>query len=108
MVKRILLIASVLGGLAAAGGVVAAPKPPRGAAATSEGARLYVATGCYQCHGYAGQGGMAGPRVAGKNYQLEAFRRQLRHPSDEMPPYTERVMSDADIAALQAYVATMK
>jgi mono/diheme cytochrome c family protein len=107
MVKRILLIASVLTGLAAAGSVVAAPKP-RGTGAASEGARLYVATGCYQCHGYAGQGGMAGPRVAGKNYQFEAFRRQLRHPSDEMPPYTERVMSDAEIAALQAYVATMK
>jgi len=107
MVKRIFLIAA-LTGLAAAGSVVAAPKSPRHAAGTSEGARLYVATGCYQCHGYAGQGGMAGPRIAGKNYALEAFRRQLRHPSDEMPPYTERVMSDADVAAIQAYVATMK
>jgi mono/diheme cytochrome c family protein len=108
MVKHILLIAALLGGLAAAGSVVAAPKPARGAGGGGEGARLYVATGCYQCHGYAGQGGMAGPRIAGKNYALEAFRRQLRHPSDEMPPYTERVMSDADVAAIQAYVATMK
>ena len=108
MVKRILLMASVATGLAAAGSVVAAPKPSPGAANRSEGARLYVATGCYQCHGYAGQGGMAGPRVAGKNYTVEAFRRQLRHPSDEMPPYTDRVMSDAEIAAIQAYVATMK
>lgn len=108
MVKHILLIGSVLTGLAAAGSVVAAPKSPRGAAGNSEGARLYVATGCYQCHGYVGQGGMAGPRVAGKNYTFEVFRRQMRHPSDEMPPYTERVMSDAEIAALQAYVATLK
>jgi mono/diheme cytochrome c family protein len=108
MFKPILLIASVLAGLAAAGSVVAAPKPARGAAGGSEGARLYVATGCYQCHGYVGQGGMAGPRIAGKNYAFEAFRRQLRHPTDEMPPYTERVMSDAEVAAVQAYVATMK
>ncbi|MDB5697214.1 MAG: hypothetical protein JWN69_18 [Alphaproteobacteria bacterium] len=105
--KPMMLIASLLGGLIAAGSA-AAPKAPSGGAAKSAGAHLYVATGCFQCHGYVGQGGMAGPRIAGKAYALEAFARQLRHPSDEMPPYTPRVMSDADVAALHAYVATMK
>lgn len=72
------------------------------------GETLYAALGCAQCHGYAGQGGNAGPRLAGKPYPLEAFVEQLRHPADEMPPYTAKVLDDAQAAALHAHVTSLR
>ena len=55
-----------------------------GATATQEdeaidrGKKDFVEVGCYQCHGYQGQGG-AGPRIAPKPLSLEAFTRWVRH-----------------------------
>ena len=53
---------------ALAGGLSAqAPK-------TANGKRLFEAKACYQCHGWQGQGGLAGPRLAQTKLSLEAFR----------------------------------
>ena len=95
--------------LAALTGMAALPGTPGAVAPQpAAGARLYVQVGCAECHGYAGQGGSAGPRLAGKPLPIEAFRQQLRHPADEMPPYSERVLSAAQIDTLQGYVATLR
>src|SRR5262249_42498432 len=75
---------------------------------TTRGKQLYIATGCYQCHGTSGEGGgNAGPRLAPGPLPLEGFTLQLRHPRQRMPVYTAVVMSDADVADIYAYLLTV-
>jgi len=69
------------------------------------GQRLYVKTGCYQCHGLAGQGAMAtGPRVSRTEFAFDGFLNQLRHPVNQMPPYEAAVLSDRDAADIYTYL----
>jgi len=84
----------------------AAPAAPMGNAAN--GKKLFVSYGCYQCHGYEGQGSTAtGPRLAPRPIPYAAFTKQLRRPSNEMPPYTVKVASDADLADIYAFLRSV-
>jgi mono/diheme cytochrome c family protein len=72
------------------------------------GKALYRETGCYQCHGLAGQGAiMTGPRVSRTELPLDAFTNQLRHPVNQMPPYEAAIVSDRDAADIYAYLRQM-
>ena len=72
------------------------------------GKTLYLQVGCYQCHGYAGQGAQpTGPRVSRTELPLQGFLDQLRHPVNQMPPYEAAVLSDQDVADIYAYVRQM-
>jgi len=72
------------------------------------GKRLYRETGCYQCHGLAGQGAMmTGPRVSRTEFAFDGFLNQLRHPVNQMPPYEAAVLSDRDAADIYAYLRQM-
>jgi len=72
------------------------------------GKRLYQETGCYQCHGLAGQGAMmTGPRVSRTEFAFDGFLNQLRHPANQMPPYEAAVLSDRDAADIYAYLRQM-
>jgi mono/diheme cytochrome c family protein len=88
------------------------PVPPAKKARPIEGPdkgkRLYVTHGCYECHGFQGQGSTAaGPRIAPAPIPRDAFVAYLRQPSGEMPPYSERVISDAELADIRAFLATI-
>lgn len=80
----------------------AAPAAPAGNADT--GKKLWVSVGCWQCHGYEGQGGAAGPRLAGRNLPFAGFSAYVRRPTNQMPPYTEKVVPNTDLAHLFAYI----
>jgi len=83
-----------------------APATPKGDAAS--GKKLFVNYGCYQCHGYEGQGSTAtGPRLAPRPIAFAAFSKQLRRPSSEMPPYTAKVATDAQLADIYAYLQSV-
>jgi mono/diheme cytochrome c family protein len=72
------------------------------------GKTLYQETGCYQCHGLAGQGAiMTGPRLSRTEFPFDGFLNQLRHPANQMPPYEAAVISDQDAADIYAYVRQM-
>jgi len=72
------------------------------------GKTLYRETGCYQCHGLAGQGAvMTGPRVSRTEFAFDGFLNQLRHPANQMPPYEAAVLSDSDAADIYAYLRQM-
>jgi mono/diheme cytochrome c family protein len=80
--------------------------PPSGN--LEHGKALYRETGCYQCHGLAGQGApMTGPRVSRTEFAFDGFLNQLRHPANQMPPYEAAVLSDQDAADIYAYVRQM-
>jgi mono/diheme cytochrome c family protein len=75
---------------------------PAGNAET--GQKLYVSIGCWQCHGYEGQGGAAGPRLAGRLAPFAVFSIYVRRPTNQMPPYTEKVVPDTDLAHVYAFL----
>ena len=81
---------------------VSGPAEPPGRVVT--GAMLYRQTGCYQCHANEGQGGAQGPRVGPDPLTLARFTWYVRNPSGSMPPYTELVMSDQDLADIHAFL----
>ena len=72
------------------------------------GKRLFEVKACYQCHGWRGQGGLAGPRLAQTKLNLEGFRKILRNPPpSQMPPYRAAVLTDAETADLFAYIQSL-
>jgi len=86
--------------------VVAQPAAPAGN--TESGHKLYDSVGCFQCHGYVGQGGgAAGPTLAKTKLPFDAFLQQLRKPSNQMPPYEAVVLSDQAAADIFAYIGSL-
>jgi ubiquinol-cytochrome c reductase cytochrome c subunit len=81
--------------------------PPKGNAQT--GKTLFEKDGCYQCHGYIGQGASAtGPRLAPEPLPYDAYLRQLRTPAQDMPPYESAILTDQQAADIYAYLMTIK
>jgi mono/diheme cytochrome c family protein len=75
---------------------------------STSGKRLYVSAGCYECHDRDGQGGAGtGPRLAPNPIAFAAFLRQCRQPAQQMPPYTSKVLSDAQLADIYAFLQTV-
>jgi mono/diheme cytochrome c family protein len=77
---------------------------------TANGRRLYLAVGCFECHGRAGQGGAfngPSPALAHTALPFEAFQAQLRNPSSDMPAYSALVMSDKELADVFAFVRSL-
>jgi ubiquinol-cytochrome c reductase cytochrome c subunit len=71
-----------------------------------DGRQLYVAYGCYQCHGYEGQGGVAGPRIGPSPYPLAAFAALVRRPANVMPAYAPSVLDDPTLEMIFEYMRT--
>jgi len=74
------------------------------------GKRLYMKNGCYECHGTVGQGAQANPqapKLAPRPLVLAALIAYVRKPAGAMPPYVSKVMSDAELADVRAYLATI-
>jgi len=78
-----------------------AAQPPQGDAA--KGKARFAAVGCYQCHGFVGQGG-AGARLAPNPIPYPAFQSYIRNPKGQMPPYTSKYLTDQDLADMYAYL----
>jgi ubiquinol-cytochrome c reductase cytochrome c subunit len=70
------------------------------------GKLTYMQVGCYQCHGREAQGASTGPRLGPDPIPLAAFTRYVRAPRNEMPPYTTKVLTDAQLADIHAFVAS--
>ena len=104
MVKVVLLMLMAAVPLAAQAPVSGAA-PPKGDA--ENGKKIYDAYGCYQCHNYAAHGGGAGPRLAPGPLPYESFRRYIREPTGQMPPYTTKSLSDQEIADIYAFLRTI-
>ena len=71
-----------------------------------EGRALFESQQCWQCHGYEGQGGAAGVRIAPTFYPFEAFARLVRH-TNVMPAYSPNVLSDEQLRLIYAYVTSI-
>src|SRR5262245_38419782 len=81
---------------------------PAGDAAN--GKRVYLADGCYLCHGSSGQGGAyngPAPVLAKTEMPFDGFKGQLRSPSNDMPAYSDAVLSEKEIADIYAFVKSL-
>lgn len=74
---------------------------------TRDGRELYVSYGCWQCHGYEGQGSVAGPRLAPEVLPYMAFEQLVRRPANVMPAYAPSALADADLEAIFAYLSSI-
>ena len=77
------------------------------AQSAENGKRLFVRDGCYECHGYAGQGGIAGARLAPPVLNAQAITRYIRRPAGAMPGFSDKVISDQEVADIYAYLKTI-
>jgi len=81
--------------------------PPGDAA---RGKRIYLASNCFTCHGRVGQGGAyvgPAPSLAKTDLPFEAFKYYLRAPANDMPAYSDGVMSDQDIADIFVFLQSL-
>ncbi len=90
-------------------GAQSASAPPKADNAPTGNAKngkaIYTTAGCYECHGREAQGGAGtGPKLGPAPIPYAAFVFQVRTPRDQMPPYTAKVLSDAELADIYACV----
>jgi mono/diheme cytochrome c family protein len=99
-----IVVAAVLGAVSLA----SAQDAPKGD--PTNGKRVYLADGCFTCHGRSGQGGAyngPAPILAHTAMPFDGFKNQLRNPSDDMPAFSAAVLSDQDVADIYAFVQTL-
>jgi cytochrome c553 len=88
----------------------AAQQPPAAAAAPAaaaieKGKQNLVTYACYACHGYAGQGSDAGPRIDTSRLTQQGFMSFVRKPARRMPPFrTQQQIPDAALVEIYAFL----
>ena len=85
-----------------------AQSPAAGDAAN--GQRIYLADGCFECHGRAGQGGaFLGPAPALARVEMppESFVAFLRDAPNDMPTYSASVLSDKEATDIHAFLQSL-
>lgn len=70
------------------------------------GRALFLGAGCSECHGTVGQGG-PGVRIAPSPLPAVVIGAYIRNPAGVMPPYTSKLLSDADVCDIHAYLASV-
>ena len=77
------------------------------AASAEKGKEMFVQHGCWQCHSFMGQGGITGPKLGPDPLPLESMSAFIRSSNGPMPPYSEKILSDADLADIHAYLSSV-
>ncbi|HZC57427.1 MAG TPA: cytochrome c [Xanthobacteraceae bacterium] len=108
-VKQIACVALAVALASAAAATAAwAQDAPQGDAAN--GKRLFLADGCFTCHGRSGQGGAyngPAPILAKTALPFDGFRGQVRNPVNDMPAFSDALLSDKDIADIYTFVRSL-
>jgi mono/diheme cytochrome c family protein len=97
------------GNTARAGASIPIPqekKPPAGN--IQNGKKLYTSYGCFECHGRQAEGtSVGGPRLGPNPISFPAFSTYVRKPTGQMPPFTAKVTSEADLADIYAFLQSL-
>ncbi len=71
------------------------------------GKKIYMDYTCYACHGFSGQNG-PGARLVPMRMTQSAFTNYVRSPrTRNMPSFSAKVLSDAQLGDVWAYVKTL-
>jgi mono/diheme cytochrome c family protein len=95
---RILMCMLLLPALAAA---------QSGTGNVENGKRVFVKDGCSGCHGTVGEGGQAGARIGPPRLNAQALTAYVRRPGGQMPAFSEKVLSNAELADIYAYLKSI-
>jgi len=77
------------------------------AASAEKGKDAYVKHGCWQCHGFVGQGSVAssgGKVLAPDPLPWEAFSAFVRSTNRTMPPFSEKILPNGDLEDIYAFL----
>jgi mono/diheme cytochrome c family protein len=80
------------------------------AADAAKGKIAFTQNGCWQCHGFAGQGSVAtsdGRVIARTQLPLDGFKSFVRTTNGPMPPFRAAVLSDGDLDDIYAYLQSL-
>ena len=80
------------------------------AASAEKGKIAFVTHGCWQCHGFEGQGSIAtsnGAVLSNTQLPFESFEAFVRGTNRAMPPYREAILPAADLADIYAYLQSV-
>jgi mono/diheme cytochrome c family protein len=80
------------------------------AASAEKGKVAYMRNGCFQCHGTVGQGSVqtsGGRVITDTALPYEAFAAFVRTAKRQMPPYSEKILSNDDLADIYAYLKSL-
>jgi mono/diheme cytochrome c family protein len=73
----------------------------------AKGKDVYMKYTCYGCHGFSGQNG-PGARLVPMRMTQAAFTNYVRGPrTRQMPSYSTKVLSDAQLGDVYAYIKTL-
>ncbi|MEQ1883885.1 MAG: cytochrome c [Bryobacteraceae bacterium] len=72
-----------------------------------KGKQLYMTTGCQACHGRTAQGVGGNRKLAPKPIPLAAAINYVRNPRGQMIAYSAKILSDADMADIWAYMRSI-
>jgi mono/diheme cytochrome c family protein len=100
----------VAGAFAARGPGSAALAQNAASGDAANGKRVYLADGCFMCHGRAGQGGAMNypaPAIAKLEMPVESFVSFLRDAPNDMPAYSTEVLSDKEAADIHAFLQSL-
>lgn len=103
LVNRVVLTALVAG-LAFSSVAASAEGSPE------KGKEAFVKHGCFQCHGTVGQGSVntsGGKVLTNTALPLEAFQAFVRTTNRAMPPYSEKILPNDDLADIYAYLESI-
>ncbi|MBV8847631.1 MAG: cytochrome c [Bryobacterales bacterium] len=107
LIQLVCAVALVLGSAA-----LFAQAPVGNSAAAGDpknGKELFLKYTCYGCHGFSAQNGPAGNRLNPMKMTQQGFVALVRNPGapNRMPPYSAKVISDAQLADIYAYLKTL-
>ena len=77
------------------------------AGSAEKGKTAYVKHGCWQCHGFLGQGGVTGPKLGPEPMPLATMSAFVRNSRGAMPPYQNEILPEADLADIHAYLQSV-
>jgi len=84
--------------------------PAAAAGSAEHGKDAFIQHGCWQCHGTQGQGSImtsGGKRLAPNPLPWEAFAGFVRSTNRAMPPFSEKILSESDLADIYAYLQSV-
>ena len=100
----IIRLAVVVFGIVSIANVAGAQSVP----SVARGKQTFMRVGCYTCHGTQGQGSGSGTKLAPDPLTAEAIAQFIRGQQGFMPSYSDKILSDIEIADIAAYLQTIK
>jgi len=80
------------------------------AGSPDKGKIAFIMHGCFQCHGTVGQGSVVTSRgkvLYDTELPVEAFIAFVRGTNRAMPAYSEKILSDANLTDIYAYLESL-